>query len=569
MNQENDNCLEAVMSFVPSAMAKIALTRYLKLVFANELFYQLMNVTSEDLEKQNYELLTMVSKQNQSFIIMQIYDKNSIPVSSAQFELTLANEKNGTRWVSVSIKKADELYMGQYPIYYCSFNDITRLKEKISALSSQFIKVQRLFDNVVSGIGKIVLDNNFTLIYGNDSFFSLLGYTRRDYSNLINNSTLESVYEQDVMKLRNFLITNYRDNNKTFTLEIRLLKIDGSIIWVKIDGSLSGETYNGYPVYYCIFTNIDELKKTQLKLATNYEQLNIISSITNDIIFRYNAVRDKLTFSDSFREVFGCYPVFYKFTKFLKYIKKLDVISSNSYSDLISNLDATKDKDTIVSYIELQIKTVSNEYVWFSLYGKNTFDEAGKYVATVGKIVNIDKVHKEKEFLTERALYDGLTKIYNRSATEALIKKRLTMITDGSLYGLFVIDIDNFKQINDTYGHPCGDTVLKEISVKLKSYVTANDILGRLGGDEFVIFCYDTTSIEDFVNRGNHLCEELRSQLLQNNKSIRYSVSIGGAICSDSTVNYKYLYRIADDALYRSKNNGKSTFNFEVIKGIH
>ncbi len=557
---------ESYMSCIPNAVAKIALTRYLKLLYANQYFYELMNTTDENLSQKNYELLTLLSKQNQSFIIMQLYDKNSVPVSTADFELSVTDKEQSVKWVSVRIKKTDELYNGRYPVYYCSFHDITKHKLNIAALSSQLIKVQRLFDNVISGIGKIALDDNLSLIYGNDSFFSLLGYTRRDYSNLINNSTLETVYEKDVNKFRDYLIHNYQENSKTFTCEIRLIKIDGKIVWVKVDGSLSVETFNEYPVYYCIFTNIDELKKTQLKLASNYEQLNIISSITNDIIFRYNAVRDRLTLSDKFTDVFGCYPVFYKFSKFLNQMQKLNVISYDSYSNLLSNYEAAKDNETEIIYYELQIKTISKEKVWYSIYGKNLYDETGKYIATVGKMVNIDKVHREKEYLTERALYDGLTTVYNRSASEVLIKKSLQNISHDSLFGLFIIDIDNFKLINDTYGHPYGDTVLKSIANILKNQIEDNDILGRLGGDEFIIFISNVTTVDAFVKRGNKLCKELRDQLHKNNKKFNYSASIGGVICtSHSGVSYKYLYRTADEALYQSKNNGKNTFNYSFI----
>ncbi|MEG1847550.1 MAG: GGDEF domain-containing protein, partial [Lachnospiraceae bacterium] len=126
---------------------------------------------------------------------------------------------------------------------------------------------------------------------------------------------------------------------------------------------------------------------------------------------------------------------------------------------------------------------------------------------------------------------------------------------------LFLIDIDNFKKINDTMGHAFGDEVLKTIGAKLKMEFRKSDICGRVGGDEMLIFLKD---IED----GRLQCEAERVIAIYKNfgvgEYVKYTVtaSIGAAVYSRDGKTFEELYKAADQALYRAKRNGKNQLMF-------
>ncbi|NMA04324.1 MAG: GGDEF domain-containing protein [Clostridiales bacterium] len=118
---------------------------------------------------------------------------------------------------------------------------------------------------------------------------------------------------------------------------------------------------------------------------------------------------------------------------------------------------------------------------------------------------------------------------------------------------LIIIDCDNFKDINDNYGHLKGDLALENISKGLRLTFRQTDIVGRIGGDEFCVYMHDIPSV-DFVYSK---CRQLVHNIQELNKEFQINVSIGIAILKKQST-YENLFKQADDALYRAKTNGRS-----------
>jgi diguanylate cyclase (GGDEF)-like protein len=118
-------------------------------------------------------------------------------------------------------------------------------------------------------------------------------------------------------------------------------------------------------------------------------------------------------------------------------------------------------------------------------------------------------------------------------------------------------DIDDFKHINDTYGHPCGDQVLRQVAVCLMANVRSIDILGRYGGDEFVILLpeSDLLTASEVAERLANRVRELR--IPYNDKILQTSLSIGVTLVTQLTHNLEALFAQADQSLYKAKQRGK------------
>lgn len=152
---------------------------------------------------------------------------------------------------------------------------------------------------------------------------------------------------------------------------------------------------------------------------------------------------------------------------------------------------------------------------------------------------------------------DPLTGLYNKMATEREIKKYMK---DNPNLGciLFVLDVDDFKGINDNMGHLAGDAVLKSIGQYMKENFDERSIVGRAGGDEFIIFVREVTSEQAFKKEIQKVSEIFKIFPKLENQEILISASIGAAVYPKDAGNFEELYKAADSALYKAKANGKN-----------
>lgn len=154
---------------------------------------------------------------------------------------------------------------------------------------------------------------------------------------------------------------------------------------------------------------------------------------------------------------------------------------------------------------------------------------------------------------------DALTGLWNRSFTEETVNE---LVSTGTAGALMMIDMDNFKAINDNYGHIAGDRTLKMFADTLRQYSSEGDILCRIGGDEFVVFVRDVTSKSELGNRASDIISDLCYKLEQCKFETNSSVSIGIAQAPEDGTDFTKLYNCADKALYYVKQNGKNSFHF-------
>lgn len=175
-------------------------------------------------------------------------------------------------------------------------------------------------------------------------------------------------------------------------------------------------------------------------------------------------------------------------------------------------------------------------------------------------ILIFQRTSMKQKKMREIASRDGLTQLYNKAGTEQRIKEWLH--SDRSKAGavLMMMDVDYFKQINDTYGHAVGDRVLYKVGHLLKSSFRENDIVGRIGGDEFLIFMEGITSEEFAVRRMENLQQYFRELPIEELEEHTLTCSMGAAFMPKDGTTFGELYKHADEALYTTKRNGRDGF---------
>lgn len=161
---------------------------------------------------------------------------------------------------------------------------------------------------------------------------------------------------------------------------------------------------------------------------------------------------------------------------------------------------------------------------------------------------------------------DKMTGLWNRDFCERKITSFLS--SPDSKGTLLIIDIDNFKTVNDSNGHDCGDRVLKEFSAALKHSFRSTDVIGRIGGDEFLTYLPDCIDYEIIRRHINIFLAAISKINSSNDEEIPIvGASVGVALYPDNGCNFKEIFKHADEALYLSKQNGKNQYAFyeEVI----
>lgn len=169
-----------------------------------------------------------------------------------------------------------------------------------------------------------------------------------------------------------------------------------------------------------------------------------------------------------------------------------------------------------------------------------------------------ESILKKNEELRKNIELEEFTRTLNKASFQRYVNIELEALRENQYVGLFVIDIDKFKSINDTKGHLFGDQVLLDLVNLLKRNIRNTDYIGRIGGDEFCVFIKNVLSIELFYEKANRFIKEIREMNMNNSNKI--SVSIGIAI-TNMKKDYELLFNKADEAMYIAKNNGGDQYH--------
>jgi diguanylate cyclase (GGDEF)-like protein len=165
--------------------------------------------------------------------------------------------------------------------------------------------------------------------------------------------------------------------------------------------------------------------------------------------------------------------------------------------------------------------------------------------------------------ISHLARYDELTALPNRVSFRDEIERLLASAHHAErLSALLFIDLDQFKQVNDTLGHPCGDQLLCAVANRLREMLRPEDFVARFGGDEFVVFQQNLSSAEDASSLARRIVERLSERYRIDNHLVEIGASVGIALTSPDGTSADTLLKNADMALYRAKADGRGTFCF-------
>jgi len=183
-------------------------------------------------------------------------------------------------------------------------------------------------------------------------------------------------------------------------------------------------------------------------------------------------------------------------------------------------------------------------------------------------LANVESMRIARDGYKLESEIDKLTGILNKAALERFAQERLKDMPEDRLSALYIIDLDHFKEANDTYGHQTGDVILQKFATALKRIFRTGDCIGRFGGDEFIVLVCGLPDEGVARRKAGQILQAARDIGVAG-KDIRITASIGIALVTFRGKDYAAVFKEADQALYCVKENGRDGFAFSGGEVVH
>lgn len=426
------------------------------------------------------------------------------------------------------------------------------MEEKSAEIEARNRDLHTLTKNVPGGIFRCRFDDRLTLLQMSEGFLSMLGYTREEIRERFGDSFWEMILPED--RERSLADANRQlEKGDDKELEYRITCKDGDWIWVLDKGQRILEE-DGTQSFYCILVDVTRARKAQEELNLSLERHRIILDQTNDIIFEWDMKKDTLVFSSNWQKKFGYPPITTDVRKRIPQYAHVYTPDRRELGRIMAEIISGQK-----SYVEAEVRfQQADKYIWCRIRATAQYDKQGKPIKAVGVVVDIDNEKKQSQKLLEKAERDTLTKLYNKGTAQSLIEEHLNRAGPVGCDALLVIDVDNFKQVNDTKGHLFGDAFLVEVADAICGLFRGIDIVGRIGGDEFIVCIKDVPDPHMAVHKAGQVVDAFRSLAANTQNAGHVSCSVGIAVSPMHGTAFQDLYRKADHALYRAKKQGKN-----------
>lgn len=301
----------------------------------------------------------------------------------------------------------------------------------------------------------------------------------------------------------------------------------------------------------------EELREREARFRATAERLELVSRAATDGIWEWDLVTNRMEHNNSFRQMLG-WPEDRTATiqDFIRHIHPED--REQVLSALYDDWDS---KDTFQT--ECRLIPADGQQVWVFLSGSCIRSAGGPPVRIIGSVRDITLKKEYERRIQFLAFHDALTGLPNRLFFKESLTKALQHSAEHNhKLALLMVDLDNFKSINDTYGHRIGDQLLQYVARQIQGALRLEHVVARLGGDEFVILLPYIDNEQEAVNVSRAVLQALSEPYVLEDRGEEISVSgsIGICISPRDGSDYKTLLDHTDSAMYVAKSSGKNRF---------
>jgi diguanylate cyclase (GGDEF)-like protein/PAS domain S-box-containing protein len=302
----------------------------------------------------------------------------------------------------------------------------------------------------------------------------------------------------------------------------------------------------------------DELQSNEEALRNSEERYRLAVAGANDVIWEWNLETGDFFASEKWYDITG-----YRAAGALTYDRMIkEILHPEDVDSIVLKFQEHLEGKDDFFKAEFRIRMKRGNFKWVYCRGKalKSYDGISKKMA--GSMTDISDRKKTEEKIQHMAYFDSLTDLPNRVLLMKTLKTELAKAVEENSQGaLFFIDLDNFKNINDTLGHDYGDKLLIELSNKLKTFKRHDDTVFRFSGDEFIIL-HPFLNNESLLIYAEELLQIFSNPLQIEEKQVHITSSVGISLYPKHGTEASTLLKNADTAMYKAKELGKSTYTF-------
>lgn len=427
------------------------------------------------------------------------------------------------------------------------------IRKNSEIIKSANRELSLIYESMPGGIVNYIRENQkWRIKSANEGFYRLIGHSKDEFENNFDGNIF-SILSEPVSRNMKEEFWLKLDNEEIFETELKLVSGSGIPKWVcmSIDYLRNDDEVKEA---VAIFSDITGIKAADQELYISKEQFDIVKRLTNVIFFEWDVETGTLSHSSNFLDFF--YPL-NSYENFPFSLKGYGAFSQEDAESLISLFEEFKD-GLAKRDVEVRLVNKHGESRWYKASMSAIPDSSGLPLKVVGILSDIDEQKRKLQTAEESAMKDPLTQLYNKVSTKTLIEE---CINANQNQGAFMmLDIDNFKQVNDTLGHLYGDAVLSELAHTLKSLFRDADIIGRVGGDEFVVFMTNINDLAVIRTKAERILSAFKRSIKKENAEQSISCSIGVSVYPRDGRAYDELMLKADSSLYFAKSSGKNRY---------
>ncbi len=466
-----------------------------------------------------------------------------IPFSMGPVEYIahFSNKKTVRRFTGIPIEEIDKRKVLIF------VEDLTELKGAEEQLGKERATFFSILENSPDGIILVGSDGRFN--YVNPEFTHITGYTIEDVPDgkqWFQKAYPDSTYRKFVIDVwKEDLLSGRRERNYEFKVACK----DGQVknVEFRVTHMKDGSAVTA-------ITNVTELRRTERALQESEEKFRSLFESSRDAIYITTRNGEFIDVNQAFLELFG-----YTRDETLKLNAKAAYLTSEErerFKQVIKENNFVRDFE-----IKLKKKDGTAMDCLLAVAGKR--DEDGKITEYQGIVRDITERKRTEEMIKHMAFHDALTGLPNRS----LFNDRLTMaIAHAERFqervAVMMLDLDKFKDVNDTHGHSVGDLLLQAVAGKLGKQIRKVDTIARMGGDEFMLIFTDLKQTDGVHAIAEKILEDFQNPVIIDNQILPITTSVGIAIYPDDGEDIDTLVKNADIAMYEAKKTGRNQYQF-------
>ncbi len=546
------------------------LTRELVLEFLKEFFIDItIAVDGRDgLKKFNENsidiIITDISMPNMNGfeMIEQIRKKNK------DISIVILSAHNETEFFIKGIEYGIDGYLLK-PFDIEQFLAILSNVLKNIKLKKEVTKLNNRMDLALKGSKTAILDWDFAdnSVYISPYWKKMLGFNDKE---LLNNllTWKERVHRDDRKSVFSSLKKHIKEQMQFYENTHRLRHKDGHWIWILGTAQILYDKNGKATRMIGTHTNITKEKESEITSREEHNYLQSIIDSVNDPIMvikeDYTVDLMNSTIHEKLKNINiadqkhpKCYEISHN---------RSTPCDGFSYPCPLKDVIDTKKHVTVVH----DHYNADGEKRYVEIAATPLFDNKKRCIGIIESSRDItehfqirDELEEQKDILHYQAHHDALTGLPNRALFHDRLKQGIVRSRRNSnKLALFFIDLDHFKEINDSLGHTIGDEVLQSVTHRLSKIIRKEDTLARLGGDEFIIIMEGIEQSQNISLLGNKILEVLSESIIVNKHTLYVSSSIGISLYPEDGENAQDLLKYADAAMYKAKDEGRNNFQF-------